>query len=288
MSPPTISIVTPSYNQGSFLEAAIESILSQEYPALEYVVMDGGSTDGSVEIIERYADRLTYWQSKPDGGQYDAVNLGFARTSGSIMAWLNSDDMYCPGALATVAEIFEQCPEIQWLTSLSPVSWDPLGRAVFVGHYEGFNRQAFQMGRNAFIPGFSRHPVQQESTFWRRELWEAASGQIDTSYALAGDFDLWMRFFQHADLYGTRALIGGFRFHGGQRSFLQQRQYLEEVRQVVRNHGFQCRAQSKIWLHRLLLGVRVRKERTWYGKTVDYNFEKKAWVARTSRFGGCP
>src|SRR5712664_2616221 len=112
--PPRISIVTPSFNQASYLEAALKSVLDQNYPNLEYIVVDGGSTDGSVEIIQRYADRLTYWVSQPDRGQMDALNKGFRRTTGEIMAWLNSDDMLCSWALQTVGHIFQDLPAVQW------------------------------------------------------------------------------------------------------------------------------------------------------------------------------
>src|SRR5881396_2686502 len=114
-SPRSISIVTPSYNQAAFLEETIRSVLLQGYPNLEYIVIDGGSTDGSVEIIKRYEKHLSYWQSEPDGGQYDAISQGFARTSGDLMAWLNSDDMLHRNALWSMARLFTQFPQIEWL-----------------------------------------------------------------------------------------------------------------------------------------------------------------------------
>ena len=107
---PTISIVTPSYNQAQFIEDTIQSVLGQGYPNLEYVVIDGGSTDGSVDIIRRYAERLKYWTSERDGGQYDAINRGFAHTTGEIMAWLNSDDKYTPWAFSIVGRRVQPLP----------------------------------------------------------------------------------------------------------------------------------------------------------------------------------
>src|SRR5438132_13711050 len=103
---PRITVVTPSFNQAEFLERTLRSVLDQGYPNLEYVVIDGGSTDGSVDTIRRYADRLAYWVAQPDSGQYDAINKGFQRTSGEVMAWINSDDKYAPWAFAVAAEVF--------------------------------------------------------------------------------------------------------------------------------------------------------------------------------------
>ena len=112
---PKISIVTPSFNQAQFLEETILSVINQNYPNLEYIIIDGGSTDGSVDIIKKYEKHLTYWVSEPDNGHGHALNKGFSTTTGEIMAWINSDDKYYPSTFATVAEIFNKFSDINWI-----------------------------------------------------------------------------------------------------------------------------------------------------------------------------
>lgn len=233
-----VSIVTPSYNQAQFLEDAMLSVLGQTYSNVEYVVIDGGSSDGSADIIQRHAGRLAYWTSEPDKGQYDAINKGFSRTTGDIMAWLNSDDRYMPWTLSVVADIFSSHPEIDWLTSVHPVSWNSHGQAVAVDFTGGFSRESFVRGSNFPVKSsYGRRWIQQESTFWRRSLWERAGGRLDSTLLMAADFELWARFFDHTDLIGVQALLGGFRSHGNQRSVLYRDRYLEEAERVLRARG---------------------------------------------------
>lgn len=237
-SPPSIAVVTPSFNQGAFLAATIESILSQNYPSLEYVLMDGGSSDESIEIIRCYADRLHHWFSVPDCGQYDAINKGFARTSGEIMGWLNSDDLHTPWTLSVVGEIFETFPEVEWLTTAFPLRWDALGRAVSCTHRQGFSRSAILAG-DTFTgkEGCVIGPIQQESTFWRRSLWEKAGGALDISLDAAADFDLWMRFAHHAELIAVTTPLAGFRRHGEQKTSLALDKYQQQAHSSFLKNG---------------------------------------------------
>jgi len=235
---PKMSIVTPSFNQGQLIEGAIRSVLEQEYPNLEYIIIDGNSTDGSVDTIRKYEQQLAYWVSEPDGGQYDAINKGFSKTTGEIMAWLNSDDKYTPWALSVVAEIFSIFPQVGWLTTAYGLNWDRLGRAVQCVPNGGFNRHAFFRGSN--LPGQDWHAtgwIQQESTFWRRSTWEGAGGHIDTSLKLAGDFDLWTKFFRHNDLYAVSSPLGGFRVHGDQKTAHHMQAYMEEAKASLHRGG---------------------------------------------------
>jgi glycosyltransferase involved in cell wall biosynthesis len=225
---PRITVVTPSYNQAPFLEACLRSVLGQKYPNLEYIVIDGGSTDGSVEIIKSVEKDLACWVSEPDGGHYDGLNKGFRRATGDILAWLNSDDMYTPWAFAVVAEIFERLPEVQWLSTLYPLFWNEADAATLCTQLAGFDRRA------VLRRGIG---VQQESTFWRRSLWERAGGALDTSFKLAGDLDLWARFWEHAELYGVAVPLGGIRRHPGQRHVRQFEEYMAEAAVIARRYG---------------------------------------------------
>jgi glycosyltransferase involved in cell wall biosynthesis len=235
---PKISIVTPSLNQAAYLQDTIQSVLSQDYPDLEYIVVDGGSSDTSVEVLRRFGSDLC-WTSEPDNGQYDAVNKGFRRSTGEIMGWLNSDDVYVPRALATVADVFREVPEAEWITSNLAAGCNDRGQIDAICMHRGFDRASFFCGANLDNTRwqYGRGFIQQESTFWRRSLWERAGGLLDTTYSLAGDFELWARFFKHAQLYGVDAVIGVFRSQPNQRSLVYRTKYLEEAERALHAHG---------------------------------------------------
>lgn len=223
------SIVTPSFNQARYLRGTLESVLSQE-PTVEYIVMDGGSTDGSREIISSYSDRLAYWQSGKDNGQYDAINRGFACSTGEIMGWLNSSDLYLPWTLSTVELIFQSFPEIQWITSTMKTCIRGDGTFEDLYHTPGFSARRFYQGLHGG-PGNSEY-LQQESCFWRRSLWEKIGGEIDLRHASAGDYWLWSRFFREVNVAAVDAPLAAFRFHDEAKSVATR--YEQEVATITR------------------------------------------------------
>ncbi len=205
---PSISIVTPSFNQAPFLEATLRSVLDQGYEPLEYIVQDGGSTDGSVDVIQRHASDLTHWESAPDAGQSDAINCGFAHSTGEIMAWLNSDDLILPGTLACVAQFFRDHPDVD----------------VVYGHRFIIDEQGRDVGRWV-LPSHWRGAilwrcyVPQETMFWRRLIWQAAGGYVDASLQFAMDWDLVLRFHAAgAKFHRIPRFLGAFRTHDQQKS----------------------------------------------------------------------
>lgn len=263
MKPPRISVVTASFNRVTYLREAIDSVLAQRYPALEYVVVDGGSSDGSAEVVASYADRLAWWVTERDQGQYHAINKGFAHTTGDVMAWLNSDDLYLPWTLSLVGEIFTQLPEVEWLTTAFPMTWDRDGRAVNCTYRPGYARSGFLRGE--YLPGdawYASGFVQQESTFWRRSLWERCGGALDTQYSLAADFDLWVRFSKEAALYAVDAPLGGFRSHGDQKS-ANLSAYVAQARASLASHGGRPYSPAETAAHKAVLSRLPRRARRW-------------------------
>lgn len=263
---PSITIVTPSLNQIDFLEETLQSILLQGYPKLELIVIDGGSSDGSVEIIQKYEPWLAYWQSVPDRGQYDALQNGFARSSGGIMAYLNSDDLYFPWTLRVVAEIFETFPQVDWLTTSLPaaISSDTRG-PVIQSRLNRSSRWFFSnRGKSLFYKGF----IQQESTFWRRSLWERAGARIDYGQKLAGDFELWSRFYQYTNPVTVNIPLGIFRYHESQKTAHIGR-YIAEANKVLNSYP------KPLWVPSMLIRVMnfiyrsANTEKNWLGARCD-------------------
>ena len=219
---PLVSIITPSYNQAGFLEAAIQSVLSQGYPNLEYWVIDGGSTDGSVEIIKKYAGQLSGWISEKDNGQADAINKGFARATGEIVAWLNSDDLYRPGAIQRAVDVFERHPEVG-LVYGDVDSIDAEGQI--------FNRMTYGQWGLQDLMAFNI--LGQPGVFFRRSVLEEA-GYLDLSYQYLLDHHLWLRMALGASLkYTPGEVWAAARIHADAKNVAATAGFGEEAYRLV-------------------------------------------------------
>jgi glycosyltransferase involved in cell wall biosynthesis len=220
-SAPLVSVVTPSFNQAKFLEETMISVLSQDYPHIEYIVIDGGSTDGTLEIIERHAARLAHWISEPDRGQADAINSGFAAASGEILAWLNSDDTYNPGAVSEAVAFLRSNPDVGMVYG-NAYYIDQAG--VRIGRYPA--RQTDYEGLRRGI-----NTVCQQSMFFRTSLWKEV-GPLDPSFYYAMDYDLWVRLAAAAPIVFQDRYWANFRLHPDSKSLTAAYRCWPEIMKV--------------------------------------------------------
>lgn len=223
---PLVSIITPSYNQATFLEETICSVLAQDYPHLEYLIVDGGSTDGSVEIIQRYANRLAWWVSEPDSGQTEAINKGLAKARGEIFAWLNSDDTYLPRAVTEAVAFLQDHPEIGMVygdANLIDEAGELIGR--FPARQTDYRRL-----RRGFVH------IPQQAAFFRASLWRQVE-PLDPSFFFAMDYDLWVRLARLAPLQYHPRLWANFRLHGRGKSVVSDDRCWPEMLRVHRREG---------------------------------------------------
>jgi glycosyltransferase involved in cell wall biosynthesis len=238
---PRVSIVTPSFNQAQFLEETIISVLEQDYPDIEYIIIDGGSTDGSVDIIHRYETQLAWWVSERDQGQTDALNKGFDKASGDILAWLNSDDTYLPGAISGAVEYLMSHPEA----------------GMVYGDANLIDETGLVMGRfparQTDYPRLMRGSVHipQQAAFFRGDLWRKI-GPLDPSFYFAMDYDLWVRLAKIAPLHYHPQLWANFRLHGAGKSVASDDHCYPEMLRVHRREGGR-------WLSRLRLKAALRR-----------------------------
>jgi glycosyltransferase involved in cell wall biosynthesis len=200
---PLVSIVTPSFNQAPYLEETIRSVLGQDYPRIEYMIVDGGSTDGSVRIIEKYADKLAWWISEVDKGQTDAINKGFGRAKGQILAWINSDDTYQPDAVSAAVKYLQELPEVGMV--YADCNFIDEGGHV-IGKF-GAAQTDYKRLRQGYVH------IPQQTMFFRAELWHAL-GPLDPSFYFAMDYDLWVRIASRAEIkYLPGQTWANFRIH---------------------------------------------------------------------------
>lgn len=230
-SAPLVSIITPSYNQARFIEETIQSVLSQDYANLEYLVVDGGSSDGSVEIIRKYAqtsERLVWWVSEKDQGQTDAINKGFGRARGQILAWLNSDDTYLPGAVSAAVAYLNAHPQAGMVYGNCNLVDE--GGAV-IGPFPA-RQTDYRRLRRGFVH------IPQQASFFRSSLWQQV-GPLDPSFYFAMDYDLWVRLARLAplDYFPSSPPWATFRLHGSGKSVIADSRCWPEMLRVHFREG---------------------------------------------------
>ena len=227
MEHPRITVVTPSYNQAQFLEETILSVVGQQYPNLEYIVMDGGSTDGSVEIIRKYERHLTYWTSGPDGGQSAAINRAFGMATGDILCWLNSDDMYLPGALSHVAARLDARRAELLFGNCVRVSEDEPDSS-FGSHVRREHER-----RNLLLADY----IIQPSSFWTREAW-LKTGALDESLVFGFDWEWFTRAFKAGVAFKPDdKYLSVYRIHRGHKTGTGGARRLGELAAIYARHA---------------------------------------------------
>ena len=220
---PLVSVVTPSLNQARFVEEAIESVAAQDYPRLEHVVVDGGSSDGTVEILRRHAHLR--WVSEPDRGQADAIAKGFRMSSGAILAWLNADDLYLPGAVSTAVAALRES-----------------GAALVYGGWRQIDERGATLKEVPVRP-FDygellevRNLIAQPTAFFMREAYEAVGG-VDPSYQYAMDYELWLKLGARFNVRTVEATLAAFRYHGESKTVASYERFWAETHRASRRHG---------------------------------------------------
>jgi glycosyltransferase involved in cell wall biosynthesis len=246
-----VSIVTPSFNQARFLERTIQSVLNQTYDDIEYIIIDGGSTDGSQDIIRRYEDRLAYWVSEKDKGQTDAINKGFSRANGAVMAWLNSDDTLEPQAVEQAIAALEENPTVGMV----------YGHGFFIntndekiGEFPSAQTD-YRRLRRGYVH------ICQQAAFWRADLWRKV-GPLDDSVYFAMDYDLWLRLAKEAPILYIHEHWANFRLHGDAKTIAEDdRCWPDMLRIHLRDGGSRWSPLYVKYLLRKLAGPYLRWKR---------------------------
>lgn len=249
---PLVSIITPSFNQARFIEATIRSVLSQDYPRLEYIILDGGSTDGTVGIIEKYSGQIAWWISEQDKGQTDAINKGFGRARGQILAWLNSDDTYEPGAVSAAVKYLLDHPEVGMVygdCNFINENGDVIGKF-------GSAQTNYRLLRQGYVH------IPQQTMFFRADLWRQV-GPLDPSFYFAMDYDLWTRLATRTELKYVPQTWANFRLHTtGKTIAADDRCWPEMVRVHYRDGGsFFSVIVAKYYIRKLIAPLWILRRR---------------------------
>jgi glycosyltransferase involved in cell wall biosynthesis len=257
---PLVSVVTPSLNQGAFIEDAIQSVLEQDYPRVEHIIVDGGSNDGTLDVLQRYAHLR--WLSEPDSGQADAVNKGFAMARGAIFAWLNSDDMYLPGAISAAVGVL-----LETGCGLVHGGWSQIDeRGERIRDVEAV---PFDLRRQLDYANL----VAQPGALFTREAFEAVGG-LDTSYRYAMDYELFLRIGARFDVRHVDRVQAAYRYHPESKTVAESEGFVDETFRAARTHGARLRS-------RMVIDFYLPRRKPWL-----YRFVRAYRFARAGDFGG--
>jgi len=251
-----ISIVLPCYNMELYIEETLKSIVRQEYPNLELIIIDGGSNDNTLNIIDKYKSHVCKLISESDSGQYDAIMKGFSFATGDVFCWLNADDIFFSWTLSVINTIFKQKQDLKWLIGI-PTYLNEDGSLKKM--YNNASAKPVKALRNGWFKKGGYGHLQQESMFWRKELWQQSKG-LNLNYKMAADYELWIKFSQYSELWTLNLSLSAFRIRSTGRSKLYESVYEKEVREISKN------LRSLPWLFRLL------------GENQRYNFLLRAFT----------
>jgi glycosyltransferase involved in cell wall biosynthesis len=278
MSLPKISIVTPSFNQGQYIEETILSIINQNYPNLEYIIIDGGSTDNTVEIIKKYEQHLAYWVSEKDKGQSEAINKGFRKATGDIVCWINSDDFFMPGSLLKVGERFAKDDSLDLLN----------GHCLLIDEHSNILSNHFILKQKKWYAERGIYYVSQPSMFWRRKILDEV-GLLREDFHAVMDKELLIRIFKNDFKIGhINKILAAFRMHSTSKSFEGvSKIFLRDSAELVKMYGNYGRKPKPLFklvyrLEKIVRGVYLKKwlfDMQWRGKKAsELNYQNSSYL----------
>jgi len=257
---PRITIVTPALGDDQYLEATLRSVIYQDYPNLEFIVIEDGAGGERRRVLENYRSHFCWQSCAPGTDLCAALNMAFANASGEILGWLEPGEMFHVNAVAVIGGVFATLPDVEWITG-RPFNFSSSGMPIGIKHLERWSRIRFLAGGNKYI--------HRETTFWRQRLWERAGGALATTYGAAGEFDLFMRFFRHARLYSVESLIGGYRTHPGNHSADGSHRRYNQICDEIADRelaGVSGAYAAKLFRRLTRIVAHIPKVRTWWHK----------------------
>jgi glycosyltransferase involved in cell wall biosynthesis len=274
-----ISIVVPCYNMEQYIEKTIQSIINQQYPNLELIIVDGGSTDKTLDILSRYTKYIHLLISEKDEGQYNAINKGLSKATGDVLAWLNADDVYFPWTFEHVSIFFNNYPKQSWISGSTSLMNE---KGVINGLNDNIITKPNYFVKNGWFRSGLYGYLQQEGMFWKKELWDKVGG-LNENYKLAADFELWTKFSNHSTLVSFGLPLSCFRIRQNSRSNVLRVEYEKEVSLVCKDLVSANMFVKWLGKFSLITMLLVRKFTFSSGLVYFYSLKKKEWILDRKR-----